>query len=315
MSKPKLSIVIPVLNEGENIRILYKRIKETLEGKIDYEVIWADDGSTEDTPKVISELSKNDERVHGVSLMVRSGQSAALMAGIEMAQGELIATIDGDNQNDPKDFLKMIEKLEKENLDAVIGWRKNRWEGSFIRRLPSLVANKLMKKAFGDLGIHDTGCMVKVVKAEIMKDIKLYGELHRFMSYMLAMYGAKLGEVEVSHQARKIGKSNYNFTRTFTVIFDILNVKFLTMKTKTPIQVMGPLAMWTFLAGFISGMSLIFMKIFQGEDITGSPLFMITILCIIMAIQFISFGLLGELIIRSYHENGDRKVYAIRRKY
>lgn len=315
MSKPKLSIVIPVVNEGGNIEIMYKRMNEVLNGNIDYEVIWVDDGSTDNTPKILENLAKKDSKVHGIILMTNTGQSAALMAGIEKAQGELIATIDGDNQNDVKDFLKMIDKLEKENLDGVIGWRKNRWQGSFIRKVPSLIANKMMKMAFGDLNIHDSGCMVKVVKADIMKNIKLYGELHRFMSYLLRMYGAKLGEIEVYHQKRTIGKSNYGFKRTFTVIFDILNVKFLTMKKKTPIQIMGPMALVTFFLGCISGIAVVLMKIYQGEDITGSPLFMLTILCLIMAVQFISFGLLGELIIRSYYENGKKRAYAIREIY
>jgi len=303
------------MNEGENTEILYKRIKETLDGKVDYEAIWVDDGSTDNTPEVLEKICTNDERIHGISLMANTGQSGALMAGIEKARGELIATIDGDNQNDPKDFIKMIEKLESEDLDAVIGWRKNRWQGSFIRRIPSLAANKLMKMAFGSLGIHDTGCMVKVVKADIMKDIKLYGELHRFMSYLIGMYGARMDEVVVHHQKRTIGKSKYGFKRTLTVLFDIINVMFLSQKKKTPIQIMGPVALFTFFTGFIAGVALILMKIYQGADITGSPLFMLSILCFIMSFQFISFGLLGELIIRSYYENGKTRVYAIRKTY
>lgn len=314
MDRPKLSIVIPVVNEDKNIKIVNNRIKEVLDGKLSYEVIWVDDGSRDDTKNVLKEIC-TDEKVHGISLMTNTGQSAALMAGFKIAKGEFIATIDGDNQNDPADFLKMIDKLEKEDLDAVIGWRKNRWEGSFIRRLPSLLANKMMKIAFGDLGIHDTGCMVKVIKADVAKNIRLYGELHRFMSYLLGMYGARLGEVEVFHQKRQYGKSKYNFKRTFTVIFDIVNVKFLSQKKKTPIQTMGPVALFTFFIGCISGIAVVLMKIYQGEDITGSPLFMLTILCLIMSFQFISFGLLGELIIRSYYENGENTPYAIRKIY
>ena len=314
MNKPRLSIIIPVVNEGENIKLMYKRMKETLEGKVYYEAIWIDDGSTDDTREILERICK-DDRIHGISLMANTGQSGALMAGIERARGELIATTDGDNQNDVADFLKMIELLEREDLDAVIGWRKNRWKGSFIRKLPSLMANKLIKMNLGDLGIHDSGCMVKVVKADIMKDIKLYGELHRFMSYLIGIYGARIGEIEVFHQKRQYGKSNYGFKRTFTVIFDIFNIKFLTQKKKTPIQSMGPVALFTFLIGFVSGVALVLMKIFQGADITGSPLFMLSILCFIMSFQFISFGLLGELIIRSYYENGKTRTYAIRKIY
>ncbi|MDD4381957.1 MAG: glycosyltransferase family 2 protein [Candidatus Dojkabacteria bacterium] len=314
--KPKLSIVIPVYNEEKNIPILNKRITEALDKKIKYEVIWIDDGSADKTSSILEKICEEDKQVHGITLMTRSGQSSALMAGIDKAQGEYIATMDGDNQDDPKDFLKMITKLEKENLDVVVGWRKNRWEGNFIRRIPSLIANKLMKMNFGDLGIHDTGCMVKVAKSEIIKNVRLYGELHRFMSYLLGMYGAKMGEIPVHHQKRIHGKSKYGFKRTLTVMFDILNVKFLTMKRSTPIQFMGPMALLTYLVGLICGIYIIIDKLVSGADITGSPLFLITILAIIMGTQFLSFGLLGELVLRTYYENGHNKtVYAIRKTY
>ncbi len=313
-NKPKLSIVIPVLNEEENIPILNNRIKETLEGNIDYEVIWIDDGSNDSTPEILEEICK-DKRNKGISLMRRSGQSSALMAGFDMSEGKYIATIDGDNQNDPKDFLAMVEKLEAENLDAVIGWRQNRWQGNIIRRLPSLAANKMMKMAFGNLGIHDTGCMVKVAKAEIVKEIKLYGELHRFMSYMLGMYGARMDEIPVSHKQREHGKSHYGFRRTLTVVFDIINVKFLTMKRKTPIQFMGPIALATYFLGAIATIWAVLDKIINNVDLNSTPLLVTGFICVIMGTQFISFGLLGELILRSYHESSHTKVYAIRKEY
>jgi hypothetical protein len=173
-----------------------------------------------------------------------------------------------------------------------------------------------MKMAFGDLGIHDTGCMMKVVKADIMRNIKLYGELHRFMSYLLGVYGARIGEITVSHKPRKYGKSNYGLKRTITVLFDILNVKFLTMKRMTPIQFMGPLAVLTYLVGFACGIYLVHAKITSNINITGSPLFTTSLISIMMGTQFLLFGLLGELVLRSYYENGkDKSVYAIRRTY
>ena len=313
--KKKLSIVIPVLNEGKNIEILNARIKKTLKGNIDYEVIWVDDGSLDNTSKILSSICK-ERSVKGISLMTRTGQSGALMAGIAMAKGDYIATMDGDNQDDPKDFIKMLKKLEKERLDAVIGWRRNRWQGNFFRKFPSLVANKMMKIAFGDLGIHDTGCMMKVVKTDIMKEIKLYGELHRFMSYLLGVYGARIGEVSVSHKPRKHGKSKYGLRRAITVMFDILNVKFLTMKTLTPIQFMGPLAVITYGIGFVLGVYITVDKIVNNINVSGTPLFTASLICLIMGTQLLLFGLLGELVLRSYYENGkDKSVYAIRRKY
>lgn len=314
--QPRLSIIIPVLNEEKNIEILQKRIVDGLKGKIDYEVIWVDDGSKDNTAQIIGKISKENNNTHGIILMTRSGQSSAIMAGIDKATGTYTAIMDGDNQDDPVDFLSMIEKLEKEDLDAVVGWRQNRWQGNLIRRIPSLIANKMMKSAFGDLGIHDTGCMVKVVKSEILKDIRLYGELHRFMSYLLGMYGARIGEIPVHHQKRMHGKSNYGFKRTLTVIFDILNVKFLTMKRTTPIQFMGPLAVFTYFLGFAAGVYVILDKIISNADITGSPLFTASVICFIMGTQFLTFGLIGELILRSYYENGSKKtVYAVRKEY
>ena len=313
--KKKTSIVIPVLNEGKNIEILNERIEKTLKGNLNYEVIWIDDGSDDNTPEILRKICKK-RNVKGISLMTRTGQSGALMAGIEMAKGDYIATMDGDNQDDPKDFIKMIKKLEKEDLDVVVGWRKNRWEGNFCRKLPSLVANKLMKIAFGDLGIHDTGCMMKVVKANIMKEIKLYGELHRFMSYLLGMYGAKIGEISVSHKARKHGKSKYGLKRTITVLFDILNVKFLTMKRMTPIQFMGPLGVLAYILGIVFIAFLAYGKIVRNIKVTSSPFFTTSLISIMMGTQFLLFGLLGELVLRSYYENGkDKSVYAIRKKY
>lgn len=313
--KKKTSIVIPVLNEGKNIEILNERIEKTLKGKLNYEVIWVDDGSDDNTPEILKKICKK-RNVKGISLMTRTGQSGALMAGIEMAKGDYIATMDGDNQDDPKDFIKMIKKLEKEDLDAVVGWRKNRWEGNFFRKFPSLVANKLMKIAFGDLGIHDTGCMMKVVKADIMKEIKLYGELHRFMSYLLGVYGAKIGEIPVSHKARVHGKSKYGLKRTITVLFDIVNVKFLTMKRMTPIQFMGPLGVLAYILGIAFIVFLAYGKIARNIKVTSSPLFTTSLISIMMGTQFLLFGLLGELVLRSYYENGkDKSVYAIRKKY
>lgn len=313
--QPTLSIVIPVYNEEGNIEKLDERIQKSLNGKIDYEVIWIDDGSRDRTPKLLEKICKSP-RIHGISLMTRSGQSAALMAGIEAAKGKYIATMDGDNQDDPQDFISMLDKLKKEDLDVVVGWRQNRWKGNIIRRFPSLVANKMMKTAFGDLGIHDTGCMVKVAKAQVMKDIRLYGELHRFMSYLLGMYGARISELPVHHQARTSGKSKYGFKRTLTVIFDIFNVKFLTMKRSTPIQVLGPLSLFTFLVGIASTIYVIVDKIVNHADITGSPLFIVAVFAYLMAVQFLFFGLMGELILRSYYENGYKKsVYAIRKTY
>lgn len=316
MEKPKLSIIIPVLNEEGSIEEQSRKIKAALKGKIEYEVIWIDDGSDDNTPKIIEKITKEDPRIHGVSLMRRVGQSGALMAGVDMAQGEYIATMDGDNQNDPDEFLQMLEKLEKESLDAVVGWRKNRWEGNVVRRLPSIIANFLIKYSLRGGNIHDAGCPIKLMKADLFKEIRLYGELHRFLSYIIYMNGARIGEIPIKHRPRRSGKSKYGIGRTFTVIFDILNVRFITTRKKTPIQLFGPIGMILYIIGFILAAYLTYFQITEDIEVSRSPYFILGIMSIIMGTQFFTFGLLGELIIRSYYENNlEKKTYSIRKKY
>ncbi len=316
MKLPELSIIIPVLNEQGNIEIQNSKIKKSLVGKFDYEVIWIDDGSTDDTPDIIDKISKEDSRVKGLTLMRRVGQSGALMAGIEMASGKYIAIMDGDNQNDPDEFVKMYEKLINDNLDVVVGWRKQRWQGNFLRRIPSLLANFMIQSSFRTVSIHDAGCPIKLGKATVLKNIRLYGELHRFLSYILHSHGARLGEVEIKHRERKSGQSKYGIGRTFTVIFDILNLKFLFMRKRTPIQVFGPIGLLLFLTSFLFALYLIYEKLFGVIDVSASPYFILSVISLVMGTQFLTFGLLGELIIRSYYENGmDKKTYAIRKTY
>jgi glycosyltransferase involved in cell wall biosynthesis len=316
MDKPKLSIIIPVLNEEGNIEQQNSKIKKALGGKVSYEVIWVDDGSTDKTPEILSRLAKQDPNVHGVTLMRQVGQSGALMAGVDMAQGEYIGTMDGDNQNDPDEFLTMLEKLENEELDAVVGWRKERWQGNVLRRLPSLIANALIKSSLKGGDIHDAGCPVKLMRASLLKEIRLYGELHRFLSYIIYMNGARIGEIPVKHRERTSGQSKYGIGRTFTVIFDILNVRFITTRKKTPIQLFGPMGMLLYVIGLILAGYLGYMQIFSDIDVSRSPYFILSIMSFILGTQFITFGLLGELVIRSYYENNlEKKTYSIRKKY
>jgi glycosyltransferase involved in cell wall biosynthesis len=311
MKNIELSIIVPVKNEEGSIKIQNDKIHKALKGKIEYEVIWVDDGSTDSTPDILKEIS--NKHTKGISLMRNVGQSGALMAGIDHSSGKYIGTMDGDNQNDPDELLTMIKKIEDENLDAVVGWRQNRWKGNVIRRLPSLLANAVMRRSFKMLTIHDAGCPVKVIKASVMKEVRLYGELHRFLSYIIAMHGARLGEIPVNHRERETGVSKYGISRTFTVLFDILNIKFLMMRKRTPIQVLGPLALLTYAIAFISGIVLLISEFTVGIDVSGSPFFTISIISAVMGTQFITFGLLGELIIRSYYENGkEKKTYLIR---
>lgn len=316
MKNIELSIIIPVLNEEGNIETQNDKIKAALKGKLEYEVIWVDDGSDDSTHDILGKISQADERVQGYTLMRRVGQSGALMAGIDHSKGEYIAIMDGDNQNDPDELYEMLKKLKKEKLDAVVGWRQNRWKGNVLRRIPSIMANVLLQWSFRAVDIHDAGCPVKVVKADIMKETRLYGELHRFLSYILYMNGARVGEVPVNHRKRTKGTSKYGLSRTFTVIFDILNVKFLTMRKRTPIQLMGPMAaiLFVFSGGLLAYLAIL--ELTGPVDVSGSPYFLASIMSGILGAQFIIFGLLGELIIRSYYENGkSKKTYMIRRTH
>lgn len=313
---PELSIIIPVLNEEGSIEIQNDKLKKAFKGKIDYEVIWIDDGSKDKTPEILAKIAKADNAVHGISLMRRVGQSGALMAGLDIAQGQYIATMDGDNQNDPDEILAMLAKLKKENLDVVVGWRQNRWKGNAIRRIPSIIANALLRYSFKSVDIHDTGCPIKVMKVELLKEVRLYGELHRFLSYMLYRAGARIGELPINHRDRSTGVSKYGISRTFKVIFDIINVKFLTMTKTTPIQIMGPMALVLYLVSAGMGVWLIVEWAKGISSISGSPLFLLSVMLFILATQFIIFGLLGEMILRSYYENGTtKKTYLIRNRY
>ncbi|HEQ65445.1 MAG TPA: glycosyltransferase, partial [bacterium] len=299
-------------NEEENIEVLANKIKESFVEIRDYEVIWINDGSVDKTYEVLKKIADIDKRNKYISLMSRTGQSGAIMAGINKSSGKYIATLDGDNQNDPSDLIKMYKLIESSDYDAIVGWRKNRWKGNIFRRLPSLIANKIIKLSFPGVNIHDAGCPVKIVKGNIIREVKLYGELHRFLTYIIGSMGAKIGEIEVTHRKRSKGKSKYGIGRTLKVIFDIINLKFLFLKRTTPIMLTGPIALTLLVVAFASSVYLTVNEILYDINITGEPLFLVTIMSIIMATQFISIGLLGELVIRSYYETNNKKTYMIR---
>lgn len=308
----RISLIIPCVNEQGNVTILADKIRKAFEGKFDYEVIWVDDGSIDKTPDELKEISRSYPEQKALILMRNVGQSNALMAGIDIAKGEYIATMDGDNQNDPDEIPTMLQKLEKEDLDVVVGWRKKRWKGNPVRRIPSIVANKIIKNSFRMIEVHDAGCPVKVIKADLMKHITLYGELHRFLTYILGDMGARVGEIEIKHRKRTIGKSNYGLGRIPKVLIDILNLKFVTMRKKTPAQVIGPFAVYMMLIGLVSGIMMIYQKFAYGQDMTDSPLLILSVLSIVMGVQVFILGLLGEFIIRSYFEGSGKKKYYVR---
>ena len=316
MQKPDISIVIPFYNEEENIGHLYKSLKDVLDAHSwTYEIIAVDDGSQDNTWKILKALSSTDPRFRSVRLRRNFGQTPALAAGFDLVQGHKIITLDGDGQNDPKDIPKMLEKLDQ-GYDMVSGWRKHRKDPFISRRLPSILANKLIQRVTR-VPVNDLGCSLKVYRREIVQDIQLYGELHRFLPVLAKWVGARIGEIPVTHHPRRFGQSKYGISRTIRVLLDLITVKFLMSFATSPIQIFGAAGIWSILIGCISGLMTVGMRIIHigGAPIrtmTRNPLLLIAGVTIIIGIQFIIMGLLGEITIRTYYESQGKSIYLIR---
>jgi len=309
--KVDLSIVIPVYNEEENLPILYEKLKKVLNnlGK-EYEIILVNDGSTDKSWEIIKELSEKDSHVIGVNFRRNYGQTAAMSAGFDVAQGEIIITMDADLQNDPEDIPKLLEKVN-EGYDIVSGWRKNRKDAFISRTLPSRIANWLISKVTG-VHLHDYGCSLKAYKSDIAKKLDYYGEMHRFLPALAKPYGAKVIEIPVKHHPRLYGKSKYGISRTFKVILDLFLVKFLLDYRTKPLRVFGGTGLALFLAGFFTLLYLTGIKIFLGEDIGNRPLLIFGTLLVLSGIQLISTGIVAELITRTYYESQEKRPYFIK---
>jgi glycosyltransferase involved in cell wall biosynthesis len=309
--KPKLSVVIPIRDEQDNILPLAEKLTQVLDlyGK-PYEVIWVDDGSMDLSFKQIETLTSADSRMKSIRFRRPFGQTAALAAGFKAASGEVIVPMDGDGQNDPGDIPKLVQKLE-EGYDVVAGWRRNRKDPLLSRRLPSWIANGMIVMITG-IRIHDSGCTMKAIRRDILDNIQLYGEMHRFIPALTQWMGAKIAEVEISHHPRLYGKTKYNIIRTFRVVLDLINVKFLLRYFTRPIQLFGSLGILGVAAGFISAFIAVYLKIFYGKDITGNPWLYLAILGIIVGVQFIMMGLLGEIGVRTYYESQQKPIYVIK---
>lgn len=305
-----LSVIIPVYNERENIASLLEAIGVAL-GSIEHEVILVDDGSTDGTVDEVLKHSKSNTKL--LVFARNFGQTSALAAGIEAAEGEYIATLDGDLQNDPSDIPLMLKKLEEEKLDIVAGIRKNRQDGFILRKLPSKIANFLIRY-LTKVRVQDYGCTLKIFRASLAKQLDLYGELHRFIPILGSIYGAKIGEVEVKHHPRKFGVSKYGLGRTLRVLSDLLLMLFFTKYRQKPMHFFGTLGIGMFLIGSLIEFYLLILKI-SGENIGHRPLFYIGIFLIIMSVQFITVGFLSELMMRTYFESQNKKPYIIARKF
>ena len=306
-----ISIVIPLYNEEENVRELHSRLKPVMDSIGDeYEIIFIDDGSTDNTLSLLEKIQAADDAVTVLSLRRNFGQTAAFAAGFDYSRGDIIVTMDGDLQNDPQDIPKLLE-LMKDN-DLVSGWRKRRKDPFLSRRLPSIIANSLISKVTG-VNLHDYGCSLKAYRRDVIKNLKLYGEMHRFIPAVASWYGVRIAEVETTHHPRLRGKSKYGISRTMKVVLDLITVKFLQSFSTKPLQFFGPIGIFSGALGFFISLYLSIDKILSGRDIGGRPLLLLGALLIIVGIQFIGMGLLGEMMVRVYHETQKKPIYVIKK--
>jgi glycosyltransferase involved in cell wall biosynthesis len=309
---PKVSVVVPVLNEQDNIGTLYEQIKESLADKYDYEIIFVDDGSTDDSFTILSRLQSSDRRVRVIRFRRNFGQTAALSAGFDYAQGEAIVALDADLQNDPADIPKMIAKLD-EGFDVVSGWRKRRHDNAVTRLLPSMMANWLIARITG-VRLHDFGCTLKVYRREVIAETRLYGEMHRFIPALASWSGARICEMVVSHRPRTAGTGKYGLGRTLKVILDLITVKFLGSFSTKPIYIFGGLGVLCGGVAVVCGGVVLYQKFISVQQLAmnRNPLLVITAMLITATIQFILMGLLAELLVRTYHESQNRPTYAVK---
>ncbi|MGN6619331.1 MAG: glycosyltransferase family 2 protein [Ilyomonas sp.] len=304
----ELSVVITVMNEEDNIVPLTEAIKKALRN-VDYEVIFVDDGSTDATRRRIKEVL--DDRIVLVELRKNYGQSTAMAAGIDYSTGKYIALLDGDLQNDPADIPFMLDKLIKEDWDVVAGNRKDRKDGTLLRKIPSKIANAIIR-SMTKVYIKDYGCTLKIFKREIAEDLGLYGELHRFIPVLAAMQGARITQVDVRHHPRKFGKSKYGLGRTFRVMSDLVTMVFFRKYSQKPMHLFGTMGFVCLILGIIINLYLLALKI-AGHDIWGKPILILGMILLLGGIQLITIGILAEISIRTYYESGDKKTYQVRK--
>ena len=304
----KLSVVVTVYNEQLNIKPLVGQLTAALEG-LDYEIVYVDDGSTDDTLKELYHI--RHPRLKVVEFRKNYGQSLALMAGIEQAEGEFIATMDGDLQNDPSDIPRMLQLAEEGNYDMVAGERANRKDGMFLRKIPSRIANFIIRKTSG-VHLRDYGCALRVFRADIAKDLGIYGELHRFIPVLAHLEGARITQVPVRHHAREHGQSKYGLNRTFKVISDLLLMLFLKKYMQKPMHLFGNTGVILFAIGALINLYLIVLKIL-GQDIWGKPLLILGLMLVIAGIQLVTIGIVIEIQMRTYFESQQKRPYKIRK--
>jgi glycosyltransferase involved in cell wall biosynthesis len=315
-SAPDISIFLPVFNEEPNLRLLHEKLDQALTklGR-SAEIIYVDDGSTDGSLEVLREIAAKDSRARVIALRRNYGQTPAMAAGIHAARGRVLIPMDADLQNDPVDIARLLEKLD-EGYDVVSGWRKRRKDPLFTRKIPSMMANWLISK-IGGVPLHDYGCSLKAYRRESLADVQLYGEMHRFIPIYASWSGARVAEIPVEHHPRTMGKSKYGLSRTIKVVFDLMTIKFMASYQTKPLYVFGWAGLLTFLVSFLCAVFAFLMKFASWPhhaDFVQTPLPVLTMVMLVLGIQFFLLGLLAEMLVRTYHESQAKAIYAVRER-
>ena len=310
---PEISVFLPVYNEEPNLRPLHAKLDEALKalGRT-AEIVYVDDGSSDGSLKILRELAEQDSRVRVVALRRNYGQTAAMAAGIDAATGKVLIPMDADLQNDPADITRLLDKLD-EGYDVVSGWRKHRKDKMVTRKIPSMIANRLIS-VIGGVPLHDYGCSLKAYRRESLQDVRLYGEMHRFIPIYASWAGARVTEIPVDHHPRTMGKSKYGLSRTLKVVFDLMTIKFMASYQTKPIYVFGTFGMLAFAISLLGGLYALFLKLFHKADFVQTPLPILAIVMFAVGVQFLLMGLLAEMQVRTYHESQAKAIYAVREK-
>ena len=315
-SAPEVSVFLPVFNEEPNLRPLHAKLDQALKalGR-SAEIVYVDDGSSDGSMNILREIAEMDPRVRVVALRRNYGQTAAMAAGIDAARGKVLIPMDADLQNDPADITRLLDKLD-EGFDVVSGWRKNRKDKMVTRKIPSMMANRLISW-IGGVPLHDYGCSLKAYRRESLQDVKLYGEMHRFIPIYASWAGARVTEIPVEHHPRTMGKSKYGLSRTVKVVFDLITIKFMASYQTKPLYLFGWAGLLTFAISFLSALLACLMKWASWPhhaDFVQTPLPIMSMVTLVLGVQLFLMGLLAEMLVRTYHESQAKPIYAVRQK-
>ncbi|MBN9395133.1 MAG: glycosyltransferase family 2 protein [Candidatus Melainabacteria bacterium] len=308
---PEISVVIPVFNEEDNVELLYSKLVSALtELGRSWEAILVDDGSKDKSFKKLEAIASGDSRIKVVRFVKNFGQTAALAAGIDHASGDVIIPMDADLQNDPADIKRLLAKLD-EGFDVVSGWRKERKDELFLRLIPSWIANKIISVISG-VRLHDYGCSLKAYRKEVIKDVRLYGEMHRFVPIYATWLGAAVAEIPVDHHARQFGQSKYGISRTFKVVLDLMTVKFMSTYLTKPIYVFGTAGLWSMVMAMAAFVWMVVLKLCYHTSFIETPLPVLVAVLFVMGMQLIFMGLQSEILMRTYHESQGKRIYRVK---